>query len=291
MLKQFFYTLHNTVLKLLSKHKINTEEELQEVIDEGEKDGLIEEEEKEMIHSIFEVGDTVVREILIPRVDMDCINCEISLAELLEFAISSGHSRIPVYKERVDNIVGIIYSKDLLKYCINDTSSSNKKIESIEKLIRPPYFVPETKPVLELLKEFQKQKIHMSIVIDEYGGTAGLITLEDILEEIVGEIMDEYDEEEKLISIIEEGTTILASGKLEIEKLEDFFGITVEKDFETVGGFIINLLGRVPKEGEQINYENLLFTIKKSTQRKISKVEIRKTFLDKQIINQQACKN
>ncbi|MFH0924837.1 MAG: hemolysin family protein [bacterium] len=260
------------------RYRINTEEDIQEIIEEGEKGGLIEEEEKEMIDSIFEVGDTIVREIMVPRVDMDCISSEISLEELLRFAIESGHSRVPVYKEKVDNIVGVIYTKDLLSYCTSDKISYSSKISSIENLIRPPWLVPETKPVLELLKEFQKKKIHLAIVIDEYGGIAGLVTLEDILEEIVGDIMDEYDEEEGLLSVIEEGKAVLVSGKIDIEEIEDFFGkeITISNDFETVGGLIVNLLGHVPLEGERVTYDDLLFTVKKSNARVVLKVEVRR---------------
>ncbi len=249
-----------------------SEEELKDVISVGEKEGVIEEEEKEMIHSIFEFGDTLVREVMTPRTEIIALEDEASLKEVSDLMVKEGHSRIPVYREHIDEIGGIIYSKDLLKQW-----QEEKLEQEAKELMRPPYFIPETKKVNELLREFQRQKIQIAIVIDEYGGTAGLVTMEDLLEEIVGEISDRWEKEAPDFQKLPDGT-ILVSGKMEIERANEELklGLPEENDVETVAGFILSYLGRFPKPGEKFRFKDLLFTIQKSDEHSISLVQVKR---------------
>jgi CBS domain containing-hemolysin-like protein len=207
---------------------------------------------------------------MIPRVDMVAIEENISLDPLLDLVKEKRHSRIPVYKKSIDEIVGIFYVKDLL--------SLWKEAEEVKvkDLMRSPYFVPESKRVSDLLHEFQKKKVHMAIVVDEYGGVSGLVTLEDLLEEIVGEIRDEYDAEEVLFKKLEDGS-ILLNAKMDIGEANKELEINIpENGFETVGGFILDLLGRLPQQGEEIEYKNLKITIVEADEHSLSKVRIKK---------------
>ena len=249
-----------------------SEEELKTLFDISEETGAIENNEKEMITSIIDFSETNVKEIMVPRIDMDCIKSDASIAELIELVNESLHSRIPVFQDRIDNILGIIYVKDLLKYVANNKSLDSVKID---KIIHKAYFVPEKKKIQELLKEFQEQKVHMAIVVDEYGGTSGLVTLEDIIEEIVGEIQDEYDTEQPLINRINEYTYIL-DGKLSIEELNEAISIELpqSEDIETISGFIYHKIGKLPDLNELIQHENLQFKIKEIDNRRINKIEL-----------------
>jgi magnesium and cobalt transporter len=244
------------------------EKEIQQLIDAGEQKGLISEDEGEMLQSIFSFGDTVVREIMVPRTDAVTVSVEATIHGLLQLAIKEGHSRIPVYAESIDNIIGILHVKDLLRYWGQDQLD-------LRTVVRTPYFVPETKKISQLLKELRAMKSHMAIVIDEYGGVAGLVTIEDIIEEIIGEIHDEYDAEEALMVSTMEGD-ILVDARLDIEKLAEHLCMEVpEGNFESVGGFIISLLGRVPQASEKVTYGQLEMIIESADDRKISKVRIR----------------
>ena len=248
-----------------------SEEELKKLIDDGEKQGLIEEDEHDMLHSILEFGDTVVREVMVPRIEMSCIKENASFDQVMDFVIKDGHSRIPVFKDRIDNIVGVLYVKDLLR--LHDMEKNNFNVSTI---MRSTFFIPETKRISELLREFQRKKVHLAIVIDEYGGTAGLVTIEDLLEELVGEIQDEYDIETKKMVVVGE-ETVLADGRLEIDELEDYFHVSLkgdDDDYETVGGLIFTLLERVPQKGEKIDHKDLQFTIEKVDERRIHRVKI-----------------
>ena len=242
------------------------------MFDISEETGAIENNEKEMITSIIDFSETNVKEIMVPRIDMDCIKSDASITELIELVNESLHSRIPVFQDRIDNILGIIYVKDLLKYVANNKSLDSVKID---KIIHKAYFVPEKKKIQELLKEFQEQKVHMAIVVDEYGGTSGLVTLEDIIEEIVGEIQDEYDTEQPLINRINEYTYIL-DGKLSIEELNEAISIELpqSEDIETISGFIYHKIGKLPDLNELIQHENLQFKIKEIDNRRINKIEL-----------------
>lgn len=255
--------------RLLYGKKRVTEAEIQQVMDAGEEEGLINEEENAMIRSILTLGDSMVREIMLPRMEMACVSIENEVSQVLEAIIACGHSRLPVYEGTIDNIIGLIYAKDLLKYWGQPDST----IE-LRKLIRLPYFVPETKNLEELLHDFKKRRVHMAVVIDEYGGTAGLVTIEDLLEQIVGDIQDEYDLETERLSVQSDGS-IVADGRLLIEELEEHFDIEVARDkFETVGGLIFHLTGRIPSAGEVIESDTLELTVLEADERRIAKVRV-----------------
>jgi CBS domain containing-hemolysin-like protein len=253
---------------LYGKRRV-TEAEIQEVMNAGEEEGLINQEEKAMIRSILALGDSVVREIMLPRMEMACVSIEDELSQVLQAIIACGHSRLPVYEGTIDNIIGLIYAKDLLRYW----GQADADIQ-LRKLIRPPFFVPETKNLEELLHDFKKRRVHMAMVIDEYGGTAGLVTIEDLLEQIVGDIQDEYDLEVEMFSVEPDGA-VVADARLPIEELEEHFKISVEREkFETVGGLLFHLTGRIPLVGEVIESDTLTITVLEADERRIAKVRI-----------------
>ena len=262
--------------KSIKEKKEITEEDLITLIEVGKDDGVIEEEEKKMIRNIFEFGDTLVKEVMVPRVDMACIPSDTKLNSILRLIKKVGHSRIPVYEETIDNIIGILYAKDLLG--IYERWYISKEKFDLKQIIRRTYFVPENKKIDDLLDIFQKDKIQIAIAIDEYGGTAGLITMEDVVEEVVGEIIDEYDKEIKLFEITEDNT-VIADGNIDIEKINEILNIEIpENGFETLGGFIFDLLGKVPKKGEKIKYHNIQIIIEKVVKNRIRRVKIIKEF-------------
>ncbi len=245
-------------------------EEIRTLVEVGEEHGELEEEEREMITSIFEFGETTIREIMIPRTDMVCVSTDAPMNEVVETIRQKGHSRIPVYEKSIDDVVGILHGKDLLPLI---TSNVEK---SIADIMREPFFVPENKLIHELLREFQKEKMHMAIVVDEYGGTAGLVTLEDVIEEIVGEIQDEYDVESPLWHRIDE-RTIVADARLDTEEINDVLGeevIPTEEDYETLGGFLLSELGEVPEGKAVVEFHNYDFEIEEMQGNRIVKVKI-----------------
>ena len=247
------------------------EEDVQELIDEGAEKGVISADEGEMIQSLIEFGDIVAREIMIPRTDMVTISRDSTLREVIQLFIQYGHSRLPVYQKDIDDIIGVLHIKDLLAYWESPADTVLP-----EENMRRPYFIPEGKKVTELLAELRARKIHMTIVLDEYGGTAGLVTLEDVIEEIVGEIHDEYDEEDQKIIRIN-GDTILVDARLNLEDLADYLNIELpEGNYDSVGGFIIDLTGKVPQENEQIKYQDLLMIIRSADDRRIGQIEIKR---------------
>ncbi len=247
----------------------NIEKEIEQLIDEGEQQGLISEDEGEMIQGIFSFRDTIAREIMVPRTDTVFASAECSIGEIRKLIIESGHSRIPIYGDNIDNILGTLHAKDVLSFWGKDDTV-------IKGIVRAPYFIPETKKISGVLKDLRHNKSHIAIVIDEYGGTAGILTLEDIIEEIVGDIVDEYDAEEKHITEHEDGS-ITVDARLDVEELEDYFDVELpEGKFESVGGFVINLLGRVPDVDEAVDYENLKMVIESANDRKIDRIHIRK---------------
>lgn len=253
--------------RLVTGRKRITTEEIHDFIEASEEEGLVNEEESEMIRSIFSMRTTVVREIMVPRTDMACVSANASVGEMLDTIIACGHSRIPVYENTVDNIIGLLYAKDLLKYWGED----QKKIQ-IRSIVRPPYYIPETKNLEQLLQEFKRKHVHLAIVIDEYGGTSGLITIEDLLEQIVGDIQDEYDMEEALFEINADGS-ITADARMPVEDLEEYFEVEIERDkFDTIGGLIFHLTGKIPATGDIINGPGLKLTILDADERKIKKV-------------------
>ncbi len=244
-------------------------EEIHDLMNEGQAKGLISDEESDMVYGVLDLKETKAHSIMIPRTEISSASINSTLGEVIKLVSDCGHTRIPFYKDNIDEIVGILHAKDLLKLWGEDASSP---IPS--EILRKPYFVPENQMVSELLRELRAKKTHLTIVTDEYGGTAGIITIEDILEEIVGEIMDEHDDEPPLLSVLDD-STVLVDARLEIEKLGEHYGISLpEGEFESVGGFIIHLLGRIPKVDEKISYGNLDMTIKSADQRKILKILI-----------------
>lgn len=244
------------------------QKEIQQLIDVGEEEGLLSEDEGEMIQSILSFRDTVAREIMVPRTDAVIVSADTPIQELLQLVSQKGHSRFPVDAGNIDDILGILHVKDLL-------SSWGEKHLDLKDILRTPYFIPETKKISHLLRELRDKKSHMAIVIDEYGGTAGLVTIEDIIEEIIGEIHDEYDNDEILMVTTDEGD-LLVDARLEIEKLAEYFDLQVpEGSFESVGGFIISLLGRVPQPHETVVHAPLEMTIESADVRKIRKVRVR----------------
>jgi CBS domain containing-hemolysin-like protein len=249
------------------------EKEIELLIDEGEQRGLISQDEGEMIQGIFSFRDTIAREIMVPRTDAVYARFETNIKEIIEIILQSGHSRIPIYEDNIDNIIGTLHAKDLLTYWGRDDIA-------IRDIVRPPYFIPETKKISEVLKDLRGNKSHMAIVIDEYGGTAGILTLEDIIEEIIGEIVDEYDAEKQLIVQHEDGS-ITVNARLDVEELEDFLNMELpEGRFESVGGFVINLLGKVPNIHEKVVFKNLEMEVEAASNRKIEHIRIRKIDLD-----------
>jgi CBS domain containing-hemolysin-like protein len=259
------------ILKLIERfiygRKTMSAYEIQDIIKASEDEGIVNEEESEMIRSIFSLRSTVVREVMVPRIDMACVSVEAPIRELLETILDCGHSRIPVYENSVDNVIGLLFAKDLLKYW----GLPEEQLQ-VRAIMRPPYFIPETKNLEQLLQEFKIKHVHLAIVIDEYGGTSGLITIEDLLEQIVGDIQDEHDQEEALFSVNDDGS-ITADARMPIEDLEEYFGIEVERDqFDTVGGLIFHLTGKISAIGDIIENEQLHITVLDADERKIIKV-------------------
>ena len=258
---------------LSEKRILLTEDELKTLAEVGEEHGTLLKDEKEMIHSIFEFGQTTVKEVMVPRTDMVVVDTAITLSKLMQLVKTKLHSRIPVYKEEIDNIIGILYVKDLLPF----VNKAKKEQIDLQKLVRTAYFVPEQKKIDELLREFQEEHIHMALVVDEYGGISGLITLEDIIEEIVGEIQDEYDKESPLFKKVDDKTFII-DGKMTIEEINTELELVLPavEGVETISGFILNLLGSLPKEKEEVKYQNLKFIVEKINRNRILKVRLEK---------------
>lgn len=245
-----------------------TEDELKNWVAAGQTTGGLERGERQMIYSIFHFGDTLCREIMVPRIDILALEADSSVAESIKALTLSGHSRVPVYDDTIDNVVGLLYAKDLLRTQLDETPP-----ESIRPFLRPAYFVPEAKKVDELLREMQERSIHMAIVVDEYGGMAGLVTLEDIVEEIVGEIRDEYDQgEEYLFQRVSEDEFIL-SGRIGIDDFNELLQTNLMTDLaDTLGGYIYGTIGRVPTGGEYMRVEDWDLMVEQVSGRRIIKV-------------------
>jgi CBS domain containing-hemolysin-like protein len=247
------------------------EKEIQSIIDAGAEDGLIDPQSGEMIQSILEFRDTVVREVMIPRTEMVAIPSDAPVEEIIDLITRYGHTRIPVYSGSIDNIVGILNVKDLLKFWSKPIAKGD-----ILSILRKPYYIPETKNTHLLLHELKQRKHHLAVVIDEYGGTSGLVTLEDLIEEIVGEIHDEHDTQDGDIAELPDGY-ILVDGRTEIEKIEDHFGVTFpEGKYETLGGMILHAIGKIPVTGETIKIEQFEMIIESADERSIKKVKMKR---------------
>jgi putative hemolysin len=256
--------------KGLKKGPYTTEEDIRTMADVAADEEVIEREERRLIHSIFEFGDTVVREVMVPRPDMVGVETDGTVDEALEKAIQAGYSRLPAFGEGPDDILGLVYLKDIIRR----TRENGGAHGTIRELVRPAVFVPEQKRVAELLREMQQDKFHMAVVIDEYGGTAGLVTLEDLLEEIVGEIVDEYDVEGPKVERLPDGGVRVAGGT-PIDEVNELLDVELpDTDWDTVGGLMFNLLGHVPVEGETVEFQGLEFRAERVQGRRIRTVRI-----------------
>ncbi len=245
-------------------------EEIHELMDEGQAKGLISGEETNMVYGALHLRETKAHSIMVPRTEISSASLDTSLGDVIKLVNECGHTRIPIHKESIDKIVGILHAKDLLKLWGKDP---NSKLPF--DILRPPFFVPENQNINEVLKNLKEKKTHLAIVTDEYGGTSGIITIEDILEEIVGEILDEHDTEPPLLSKLND-STYLVDAKLEIEKLEEALNIELPKgDYESVGGFVISILGRLPEINEKVKYDGIEMIVQQADQRKVEKILVR----------------
>ncbi len=258
---------------MTGKHGLaKLEEKVESIIDSGERDGLIDKQSGEMIRNILDLRETLAREVMIPRTDIVAVSDSSTIEEILALVMSHGHTRMPFYNENIDNIVGILNVKDLLRFWSQKVGK-----QDITSILRSTYYIPETKNIHLLLHELKEKKSHMAIVIDEYGGTSGLVTLEDLIEEIVGEIHDEHDiEEDPFVKLT--GGDVLVDSRVDIEEFEEYFGIDIpEGQFETLGGFIFFLIKKIPVAGETLFYEDMKITIEAADERSIQKVRIQRT--------------
>ncbi len=247
------------------------EEEIEAFIEVGEQEGLLEEGERQLIRGVFDFGDRVVREVMTPRTDIVAVSQDATLGELRDLVVREKHSRIPVYRESIDHIVGILFVRDLLAILgrVSDETA-------ITSLVNPAIFVPETKRIAELLRELQRRRSHLVMIVDEYGGTAGLVTIEDLVEEIVGEIQDEHETEEKSIVLQADGS-LQVTGAADIEDVAEALGAVLEdEEFETVGGFILSVLGHVPQVGERFVHGGLEVEVLEADRRRVHRARIRR---------------
>ncbi len=263
------------------------EEELRSIVESESETGVIEEGEREMIQGVFGFHDRIAREVMVPRVDIAAVEWTATLKDLLRLIEEAGHSRIPVYQESLDNICGIIFARDLLQLLIKDedmdlkshlstlVKGSDGQIEG--SFVHEPYYVPETKKINALLRDFRAARNRLAIVVDEYGGTAGLLTIEDMIEEIVGEIQDEYDDEEELFRWEKPEDILIANGRINIDDLNNLLETELPNEgFETLGGFIYDHLGHIPRAGQSFREENFEITVLKVEGQRISEVQIRR---------------
>jgi gliding motility-associated protein GldE len=258
----------------VERHRLKlSEDEIKTLVEVSEERGELEQEEKEMIRGIFEFSETTVREIMVPRVDIISLPITASLQDVVRVIKQEGHSRLPIYHDNLDNIAGIVHVKDLLPHL-----QGGEFHAELSGLVRQAHFVPEGKKIDDLLRQFQVEKFHMAIVVDEYGGTAGLVTLEDVLEEIVGEIQDEYDSEAPLHIRLDDHT-LVADARISVYEVNELLGeklIPEEEDFETLGGFIVSLTGNLPRPKESLDYGDLHFVVEETAGKRISKIRVEK---------------
>jgi putative hemolysin len=248
-----------------------TAEELRLIVERGGEQGVLEAEEEQMINAVIELGGRRVHEVMVPRVSIVGIRAEASFEEAIDIVVEEGHSRIPAYEESIDEVVGILYAKDLLPYLKSDAAPR----PSLRALLRPPVLVPESMTIDDLLHELQRRKVHIAIVLDEYGGTAGIVTIEDLLEEIVGEIQDEYDVEEPMVVRLSENEARV-DGRADVDELREVFDISLdledEEEYDTVGGLLYHRLSGVPAPGDRIEVDGLTLTVETTDGRRVGKV-------------------
>lgn len=238
-----------------------SEDDIKKLVSAGEQSGEVEASERAMIHGVIEFADTTAREIMIPRTDLVALPSDVGIDDAIETFVASGHTRIPVYEENADNILGLLYVKDLLIH-LKAAHAHREPVRGIRDMLRPAYFVPESKKSDELLREMQRKRIHMAVVVDEYGGTAGILTIEDLLEEIVGDIIDEYDREEAEVVSLPDGSTIV-KGRASLEKIHEALDVEIpdDTDAETISGLITERLGRIPEAGDRVVICNVEFIV------------------------------
>jgi len=250
-----------------------TEDDLKTWVEAGQKEGTLEKEERKMIYSIFHFGETLAREIMVPRIDILALDANTTLEDAIDAFSRSGHSRVPVYEDSIDNIIGLLYAKDLLAV----RRGTSEPIAAMREYLRPAYFVPEAKKVDDLLTEMQSSRVHMAVVVDEYGGVAGLVTLEDIMEEIIGEIQDEYDQAEESLYQQIGPDEFVFHGRIDLNDFNEIMGTHLEKEaMDTLGGYIYGEIGRIPTGGEAIEADGLVLTVEQVSARRIRKVRARK---------------
>ena len=273
-------TFSNLVIRLFGGEvkpgpQLLTEDEMKAMIRMGEEDGTIEKEEKEMLHNIFEFGDKKVTEAMVPRTEIIAVSEDATVADVLSLVSEEGYSRYPVMKETVDNIIGLLYVKDIVRKMAEEAVPPETKVKNF---IRDAYYIPESKMVTALLDDMQKDKFQIAVVVDEHGGTAGLIPLEDIMEEIVGSLQDEFEaiEAEKEVEVVDE-STFMVLGSTGIDEINELIGVDLdEEEFHTIGGFLFGLFGHLPQVGEQLKYHELRFLIIEMEGKKIEKIKITK---------------
>ena len=257
----------------LSCAAVVTEEDIKAMINLGEERGSLKEEEKELLHKVFEFGDTLASQAMRPRTEIVSVPSNVTLQEVLTLVSEFGYSRYPVIEDTIDTVIGSLYIKDIL---VAMSAGDVKREEGIQQFIRPAYFIPENKRVSELLSEMQRDRFQLAIVIDEYGGTSGLVTLEDLIEEIVGSIHDELEAEQKDVEVVDEKNFVV-SGQSDLDEVNELLGANLQSsDFNTLGGFVFGLFGRMPKVGEQLKYKNLKLEVLELEGRKIAKVKVTK---------------
>jgi len=247
------------------------EREIQDLVDQGESQGLISPREADMIEAVFELDQTTAEQIMVPRTELAMVPHTAGVRDIIRVIVESGHSRIPVYAEDPDHILGVIHAKDLLPHW-------GEEHIDLKAIMRKPYFVPLAMTLGALMAGFRRKRVHLAVVVDEYGGTAGVVTLEDVLEEIVGEISDEYDHEPELVTPLEDGA-LLVDARLEIEELAERLGVELPRSlpegrFETVGGFITTLLGRVPRAQEEVAYGPVRMVVEEADERRVRRVRV-----------------
>lgn len=244
---------------------------VEEAINDAMEDGELKADEVDMLQNVLRLGRKQVQEIMVPRPDIACAEEESTLEEVIELIVKSGHSRIPIYRDNRDNIVGVVHAKDLLRY----PCSGKEKVTELEHVMRTPFFIPETKNVKDMLQEFRSRKNHLAIALDEYGGTSGLVTIEDVLEEIVGEIEDEHDEPRPEDIQFLENHDMLVSGRTHLEDIHEQTGIDLESEqVETIGGYLTEIAGHVPQNGEHFILHGYRFTVKEADARQIRWIHI-----------------
>ena len=271
----FLTSVTRVVSGLFGAHVTDMErisaEEIRLIIQQGGEQGILEAEEEQMIHAVIELGDQRIHEVMVPRTSMITLAAEATLEQAIDTVIEEGHSRVPVYDKTIDEVIGILYAKDLLPL-MKGTAEERPNLRS---LLRVPVFVPESMSVDDLLHEFQRRKVHLAVVLDEYGGTAGLVTIEDLLEEIVGEIQDEYDEEEPMIVHLSDDEARV-DGRADVDDLGELFGVELsledEDEYDTVGGLVYHRIGGVPKPGDQVKVSGLTLTVETTDGRRVGKV-------------------